>query len=98
MLFDPIRDALRRFGGDHFGAPRSRINVAMTAGLVAFPTNINLKRLDARAPKHHIILSELLVETIHLLRHSLPRGTVGRRRISKLPVEVAVKRVWPQIG
>src|SRR6185369_16753109 len=47
MPGDPVADAMGDFGGDHLSAPRSRIHVAMAAGLVAFPPDIDLKGLEA---------------------------------------------------
>ena len=65
MLFNPLTDAMSDGLADHFRSPRTRIDVAMAAGLVALAADVQLQRLQPTPSQRQAMLRQLLFEPIH---------------------------------
>lgn len=65
VLADPRADLVGDLLGHHFRAVRAGIDVAVGAGLVAFPPDIDLQGLEASPCEWCAVLGEFFLEKIH---------------------------------
>ena len=65
MPANPLADTARRWFVHHLGPPRRGVHVAMAAGLVALPADVELQRLQARPTKRPMMLGQLLFKAVH---------------------------------
>ena len=68
MLNNPVADAVGRRFVHHLRPPRRGIDVAMAAGLIALPPDVDLPRLQTRSTQGQVVLRQRLFKAIHQCR------------------------------
>ena len=72
----PILQTRCGIGGEHLGAPRGGVHVAMAAGLVALAAHVELERDECAALEGAIVLGQFCFKAIHAAQYKVwtPNG------------------------